>query len=309
MDNSTENIDPNNYKTVLEKAAEWNLSERSVRNYCAEGRIPGAIISGKTWYIPVEAEHPQRIERLELGKRTLLSALREENKMSLTGGIYHKVQIELTYNSNHIEGSRLSHDQTRYIYETNTVAPDGEHFPGAPADDVIETANHFRAIDLIIDQATRRPSENMLKRLHLILKNGTSDSRKEWFNVGGYKKFPNEVGGQMTTAPADVPAAIKELLTNYNNKEEITLDDILAFHVKFEQIHPFQDGNGRIGRLIMFKECLRLGYMPFIVDERHKMYYYRGIKEWDKQPGFLRETCLSAQDIFRQYLDQFEIGY
>lgn len=296
------------YQSVSEVAELWGLSERSVRNYCATGRVPGAVLEGKIWLIPQGSTRPERSDSPVFERRTLLEALREENKMSLSGGIYQKVQIELTYNSNHIEGSRLTHDQTRYIYETNTIAPDDRHFASTPADDIIETANHFRAVDLMIDQATRRPTENMLKRLHLILKNGTSDSRKEWFNVGGYKKFPNEIGGKMTTPPGAVREAIRELLDHYNSLENPTFDDILDFHVRFENIHPFQDGNGRIGRLIMFKECLRLGFIPFVIDERHKMYYYRGINEWQKQPGFLRETCLSAQDEFHQWLEYFEIN-
>lgn len=295
------------YKTVAEAADAWSLSERSVRNYCAEGRIPGAKLVGKSWSIPVDAERPERLNEPTFERRTLLGALREENQMSLSGGIYQKVQIELTYNSNHIEGSRLTHDQTRYIYETNTIIPSDYRLPGAPADDIIETANHFRAVDLIIDQATRRVSENMIKRLHFILKNGTSDSRKEWFNVGEYKKFPNEVGGKMTTPPSEVKDAVRALLDDYHQIEHPDLDAILDFHVRFEKIHPFQDGNGRIGRLIMFKECLRCGVTPFIIDERHKLYYYRGLNEWSKQPGFLRETCLSAQDEFKEFLRHFEI--
>lgn len=307
MNTSIGKKDAQEYKTVVEIAADWKLSERSVRNYCAEGRIPGAILDGKTWLIPVGAERPERANGVAVEKRHLLDALREENKLLLSGGIYHKVQISLTYNSNHIEGSRLTEEQTRYIYETNTVAPDDSRLVSTPADDVVETANHFRAVDLIIDQATRRVSENMLKRLHLILKNGTSDSRKEWSNVGGYKKLPNEVGGKLTTPPSEVQDAMRELLERYNAIEQPELDDIMDFHVQFENIHPFQDGNGRVGRLIMFKECLRTGNMPFIIDERHKMYYYRGINEWKKQPGFLRETCLSAQDEFRKWLDYFEV--
>lgn len=294
------------YKGVAEIAGLWGLSERSVRNYCAEGRIEGAVLDGKTWLIPSSAKRPERNNATTNG-RILLDALREENKLQLSGGIYHKIQIELTYNSNHIEGSRLTEEQTRYIYETNTIIPNDRRFASTPADDIIETANHFRAIDLIIDQASRRLNETMIKRLHLVLKNGTSDSRKEWFNVGNYKKLPNEVGGRMTTPPSEVAEEMRALLAEYNSKTEPTLDDILDFHVRFEQIHPFQDGNGRVGRLIMFKECLRLGFTPFIIDERYKVYYYRGLKEWRKQKGFLRETCLSTQDDFRKILDYFDI--
>ena len=295
------------YKTVAEIADIWQLSERSVRNYCAEGRIPGAKLKGKNWLIPANTLKPERTSGAIFERRTLLEALKDENKMSLRGGIYHKVQIELTYNSNHIEGSRLTHDQTRYIYETNTVMTGDKKVPGASADDVIETANHFRAVDLIIDQANRKITESMLKRLHLTLKNGTSDNRKEWFAVGAYKKFPNEVGGKMTTAPENVRTEIQNLLTWYNSLENPNLEEVLEFHVRFEEIHPFQDGNGRVGRLVMFKECLRLGITPFIIDERHKMYYYHGLHEWHKQPGFLCETCASAQDDFQKWLKYFEI--
>lgn len=292
------------YRTVAKMAGIWGLSERSVRNYCAEGRVEGAVLDGKTWFIPIDAEKPERANSGAF-RRSLLEALREENKLALSGGIYQKVQIELTYNSNHIEGSRLTHEQTRYIYEMNTVAPDGRRFVATLADDVIETANHFRMVDMMIDQATRKLSENMLKRLHLTLKNGTSDSRKEWFNVGGYKKLPNEVGGQMTVAPEEVQEAVRSLLEWYNGLDDVGLDEMLEFHVRFEKIHPFQDGNGRIGRLVLFKECLRLGVVPFVIDERHKMYYYRGIQEWKKQKGFLRGTCLSAQDEFLRWMEDF----
>lgn len=223
-----------------------------------------------------------------------------------TGGIYHKTQIDLTYNSNHMEGSRLTHDQTRYIFETNTIGVENEVLN---VDDVIETANHFRCIDMIIDDACMVLTEKLLKLLHLTLKNGTSDSRKDWFAVGDYKKMPNEVGGMKTTLPEQVSGKIKKLLAEYNAKEEKSLEDILDFHVKFERIHPFQDGNGRVGRLIMFKECLKYNIVPFIIEDDLKMFYYRGLKEWDNEKGYLTDTCLTAQDRYKAYLDYFRIDY
>ena len=238
--------------------------------------------------------------------KTLLVILHEEKSSGYSGGIYHKTQIELTYNSNHIEGSSLTHEQTRYIFETNTI---GVEDGSLNVDDVIETANHFRLVSLIIDNAKSVLTEEFIKKLHLLLKNGTSDSRKDWFAVGGYKKLPNEVGGMNTTLPEDVPKKMKELLDEYNAKEEKSLDDVLDFHVKFEKIHPFQDGNGRVGRLIMFKECLKYNIVPFIIEDDLKMFYYRGLAEWKTEKGYLRDTCLTAQDRYKAYLDYFRIGY
>ena len=238
--------------------------------------------------------------------KTLLVILHEEKSLGYAGGIYHKTQIELTYNSNHIEGSSLTHEQTRYIFETNTI---GVEDGSLNVDDVIETANHFRLVSLIIDNAKSVLTEEFIKKLHLLLKNGTSDSRKDWFAVGDYKKLPNEVGGMNTTLPEDVPKKMKELLDEYNAKEEKSLDDVLDFHVKFEKIHPFQDGNGRVGRLIMFKECLKYNIVPFIIEDDLKMFYYRGLAEWETEKGYLRDTCLTAQDRYKAYLDYFRIGY
>ena len=294
------------YLSVKEVALLWNTSERSVRNYCAEGRVPGAFITGKTWNIPEDAQKPERSNKSNSEARTLLDILKEEKKSQAHGGIYHKIQIELTYNSNHIEGSRLTHDQTRYIFETNTIGIMDECIR---VDDIIETATHFRCIDEIIDNANVRLSEKLIKQLHLILKTGTSDSKKDWFVVGDYKKVPNEVGGRETTLPEEVPTEMKKLLAEYNKKEKVTLEDIIEFHVQFEKIHPFQDGNGRIGRLIMFKECLKHNIVPFIIEDRIKMFYYRGLKEWNQEKGYLTDTCLSAQDTFKKYLDYFRIGY
>lgn len=238
--------------------------------------------------------------------KLLLDILQEEKSSGYAGGIYHKTQIELTYNSNHIEGSSLTHEQTRYIFETNTIDVENGSLN---VDDVIETANHFRLVSLIIDNAKSTLTQEFIKKLHLLLKNGTSDSRKDWFAVGDYKKLPNEVGGMNTTLPEEVPEKMKELLDEYNAKEEKSLDDVLDFHVKFEKIHPFQDGNGRVGRLIMFKECLKYNIIPFIIEDDMKMFYYRGLAEWETEKGYLRDTCLTAQGRYKAYLDYFRIGY
>lgn len=296
------------YISVAEAGKRWKISERSVRNYCAQGRIPNAFLKGKTWYLPENALKPDRINKHSaiIMPRTLLEALKTEKAAKLSGGIYHKVQIDFTYNSNHMEGSRLTHDQTRYIFETNTI---GVSETTLNVDDIVETANHFRCIDLIIDRAGFIINEALIKQLHAMLKNGTSDSRKDWFAVGDYKKLPNEVGGKVTALPEEVPAKMKELLAAYNAKKEKTFDELLDFHYRFECLHPFQDGNGRIGRLLLFKECLRNNIVPFIIDEELKMFYYRGLKEWQHERGFLRDTCLAAQDKFKANLDYFHIAY
>lgn len=296
----------NDYLTVAEFARKWGVSERSVRNYCSEDRIPGAYLKGKTWLIPSDAVKPGRKNGKAANDETLLERLREEKEMRFHGGIYHRVQIDLTYNSNHIEGSRLTHEQTRYIFETNTIGAEEET---ADTNDIIETANHFRCIDMIIDNANRELTEHFIKELHRTLKNGTSDSRKSWFRVGDYKKLANEVGGMATVKPKDVAKEMNRLLESYNALEKVGFDDILDFHWRFESIHPFQDGNGRIGRLIMFKECLKNNITPFIIDDRHKMFYYRGLREWKNMKGYLRDTCLLMQDDFKAVLNYFEISY
>lgn len=294
------------YLSAAEAAKKWKISERSVRNYCAQGRVAGAVLNGKTWQIPADAEKPQRSNTKTAKPQTLLEILQREKANKYSGGIYHKTQIEMTYNSNHIEGSRLTHDQTRYIFETNTIGVTGE---AVNVDDVIETANHFRCIDFIIEHAKSALTEKMIKKLHLMLKAGTSDARQEWFAVGEYKKMPNEVGGMATTLPEDVAAEMRALLTAYNTKKLKTLNDILDFHVRFERIHPFQDGNGRVGRLIMFKECLKYNIVPFIIEDNLKMFYYRGLMEWGREKGYLTDTCLTAQDRYKAYLDYFRIKY
>lgn len=294
------------YLSVTEIAKKWNISERSVRNYCAHGRVQGAFLTGKTWNIPENAEKPERSNKKKGHTLTLLDILRDQKEGKYSGGIYHRTQIDLTYNSNHMEGSRLTRNQTRYIFETNTVGVENEVLN---VDDVIETVNHFHCIDLVIDHADDILSEKFIKKLHLTLKNGTSDSRKDWFAVGEYKKIPNEVGGMDTALPEEVADKMKTLLKEYNVIKEKTLEDILDFHVKFELIHPFQDGNGRVGRLIMFKECLKHNIVPFIIEDNLKLFYYRGLKEWDNEKGYLTDTCLTAQDKYKTYLNYFRIAY
>ena len=294
------------YLSVSEIAKKWHLSERAVRNYCAQGRVSGAFLTGKTWNIPEDAQKPSRVRAQAAAPTTLLSVLQREKQSRLPGGIYHRVQIDLTYNSNHIEGSRLSREQTLFIFETNTIVIEKQ---AVNVDDVVETANHFRCIDMVIDDANRALSQAMMKRLHEILKSGTSDSRQDWFAVGEYKKLPNEVGGQETAAPEDVESRMRALLNAYNAKTRKTLRDLLDFHVQFESIHPFQDGNGRVGRLILFKECLKNDIVPFIITDDLKMFYYRGIREWKTEPGYLTDSCLTAQDHFKALMDYFRIPY
>ena len=294
------------YRSVNEIAKKWNVSERSVRNYCAQGRVDGAFLTGKIWNIPENAKKPERSNKKKEQPITLLDILQEQKVSKYSGGIYHKTQIDLTYNSTHIEGSHLTHDQTRCIFETNTIGVEKEVLN---VDDVIETANHFCCIDILIEHAKAALTEKFIKKLHLILKSGTSDSRKDWFAVGDYKKLPNEVGGMDTALPEDVAGKMKALLAKYNAKEEKTFEDVLDFHVKFERIHPFQNGNGRVGRLIMFKECLKYNIVPFIIEDNLKMFYYRGLKEWDNEKGYLTDTCLTAQDNYKAYLDYFRIAY
>ena len=294
------------YISVEEAAKIWNLSERSARNYCSQGRVPGAFLEGKIWKIPANAEKPERKIRHIKTENNLLSVLKREKDAGLKNGIYHKIQIDLTYNSNHIEGSKLTHDQTRYIFETKTL---GITNAAVKVDDIMETVNHFRCIDLIIEGANSKLSESFIKQLHYILKTGTTDSQKSWFKTGDYKMLENEVGGIETTKPENVAKEIKSLLEEYNAKPEVTFDDILDFHVRFESIHPFQDGNGRVGRLIMFKECLKHNIVPFIITEELKMFYYRGIKEWKDERGYLKDTCLTAQDAMKENLNYFGVKY
>lgn len=293
------------YISVVEFANKYGISERTVRNYCANGKIDGAVLIGKTWSVPKDALLPQRSSH-KRKQSPLLIALREQKEARLSGGIYHRTQIDLTYNSNHIEGSRLTHDQTRYIFETNTIGFANENLR---VDDIIETANHFRCIDMIIERAEQRLSEALIKELHSVLKAGTSDSRKEWFAVGEYKRLPNEVGGSETTPPEQVKREMRTLIQDYNALKTKCLDDIIDLHQRFEAIHPFQDGNGRVGRLIMFKECLANGIVPFIITDELKLFYYRGLQQWSQIKEYLRDTCLTAQDNYKALLDYFRIEY
>lgn len=291
------------YISVSQFAEKFGVSERTARNYCTSGKIDGAFITGKTWNIPADAPLPKK------GKTKaseLLTRLREEKDIRMKGGIYHRIQIDLTYNSNHIEGSRLTKDQTRLIFETNTIGITTEN---TNVDDIMETVNHFRCIDYIIDHAAEKITEAHIKQLHLLLKTNTSDSRKPWFAVGDYKRLANEIGGETTTMPEEVHKAVKALLSDYYSIKQVEFDNILDFHVRFERIHPFQDGNGRIGRLLMFWQCLQSGIVPFIITEDLRLFYYHGLQKWGNINGYLRDTCLTAQDNFKALLNYFKIKY
>ncbi len=292
------------YISVIQFAEKYGISERTARNYCASGKIEGAFLTGKTWNIPVDAEIVK--SRKSKVESPLLFRLREEKESRLKGGIYHRTQIDLTYNSNHIEGSKLTKEQTRYIFETNTLGVTTENIS---VDDIMETINHFRCIDYIIDHATDKITEAHIKQLHAILKNNTSDSRKDWFAVGDYKRLANEVGEQETVAPKEVHRHMKALISDYNALKQVTFDDILDFHVRFERIHPFQDGNGRVGRLLLFWQCLQNAQVPFIITDKLRLYYYRGLQNWGNTNGFLRDTCLTAQDHYKALLDYFKVKY
>jgi len=291
------------YISVIQFAMKCGISERIARNYFGKDKIECAFLIGKTWNIPADAILPQK------GKpkiSSLLLQLREEKSTRLKGGIYHRTQIDLTYNSNHIEGSRLTKEQTRYIFETNTLGVTTEN---TRIDDILETINHFRCIDYVIDHATDKLTEAHIKHLHLLLKTNTSDSQKPWFAVGEYKKLANEVGGEETAAPRDVHKQMKVLLIEYNKLKKVCFEDILDFHVQFERIHPFQDGNGRVGRLLILWQCLQNGIVPFIITEELRLYYYRGIQNWSNIRGFLTDTCLTAQDNYKELLKYFQIKY
>ena len=233
----------------------------------------------------------------------ILQILREEKEAKISGGLYHELQVRMTYNSNHIEGSKLTEDQTRLIFETRTI----DVGDGIPVDDIIETSNHFRAIDYVIDKALEPLSEDIIKYLHLLLKQGTKDSSLEWFTVGDYKKRANTVGGRETCKPSEVPEAMNKLVADFNSKNKISIDDIIEFHADFEYIHPFQDGNGRVGRLIALKECLRFNIIPFIIEDSKKSFYYRGLANWNQEKGWLRDTCLDGQDVFKRILSILDI--
>ncbi len=286
--------------TIKEFAEIFGVAERTVREYCMHGKIAGAVKKGGTWLIPEGATCPKSTRNAI--KNALIDRLTAELTAGISGGIYHKTQIALAYNSNHIEGSTLTEEQTRLIFETRTV---GEGH-GIKVDDIIETNNHFRCFDEMLKGIAEPLTQNIIKTMHKILKTGTHDSGLEWFRVGEYKALPNEVGGKPTSPPELVEEKMQELLSAYH-KSTPTFEDIVRFHHDFEAIHPFQDGNGRVGRLIMFRECLRHNIVPFIIEDRNKFYYYRGLAEWEQEPGYLLDTCRSAQDNYRAWLAYFKI--
>lgn len=293
-----------NGMTTREAAEKWGLTERSVQIHCRKGNVPGAALHGKSWLIPSDAEKPARKPRAKGRPRSVLDALRAEKRGRVSGGLYHRLQIDFAFNSNHIEGSRLTHEQTRWIFETQTV---GSLSPDMPIDDVIETANHFRCLDYVIESANAALSERYMKTLHSLLKGGTGDSRKEWFFVGDYKRLDNMVGDMDTCPAADVPGEMARLVSEYAATEK-SLEDILEFHVRFERIHPFQDGNGRVGRLIMLKECLKYGHIPFVIGESLRQFYYKGLDEWRRgSRARIKDVCGTGQEVFNAALVKF--GY
>lgn len=241
----------------------------------------------------------------EVSPNAILQLLRDEKGAGVSGGLYHELQVRMTYNSNHIEGSALTQDQTRLIFETNTI----DAGDGLPVDDILETVHHFRAIDYVIDIAEEELTEEIVKHLHFILKHDTKDAALEWFAVGDYKRRANMVGGSETTKSKDVPARMKSLLAEYNAKSKATIDDVIELHAEFERIHPFQDGNGRVGRLVTLKECLRHDIVPFIIEDTKKAFYYRGLSEWKSEKGYLTDTCLDGQDAFKRLLDMLDIPH
>lgn len=292
------------YLTCEEFAKKWNISIRSVQGHCQKGNIYGARLQGRAWLIPADAERPKRKSRAKGRPNSILAALKAEKRGGVRGALYHQLQVDFTYNSNHMEGSRLTHEQTKWIFETLTIGKLAENLP---IDDIVEAANHFRCIDFVIESATAALTERYIKTLHNQLKSGTVDSRREWFSVGDYKKLDNVVGEMETCPASEVGSEMAKLLSDYGASSK-SLTDILDFHVRFERIHPFQDGNGRVGRLIMFKECLKYSHTPFVIVENLRTYYYRGITEWTQgKRARLKDTCGSAQDMFKLQLKRF--GY
>lgn len=285
--------------TKTDLTEKLGISSRTVAKISHGEKIADHVLKKIADFLGCKAEELCR----SVSDNALLQTLRDEKSIRLSGGLYHELQVRMTYNSNHIEGSKLSEDQTRLIFETNTVDV-GE---GIPVDDIIETVNHFRAIDYVIDVAEEPLTESIIKELHRILKQSTKDSTLSWFAVGDYKKRPNVVGGRETAKPKDVPVRMKALLDDYAALPTVTVNDIIRFHYSFERIHPFQDGNGRVGRLIALKECLRYGIVPFIIEDSKKMFYYRGLSEWEQEPGYLTDTCLDGQDTFRKLMAMFDI--
>ncbi len=286
-------------KTELSK--ELGLSTRTVAKIKKGEKLSARSIQKIADYL---GKAPELLMR-EVSDNRILQVLREEKEAGISGSLYHELQVLLTFNSNHIEGSKLSEEQTRLIFETNTLDVGN----GVPVDDILETVHHFRAIDYVIDIAEEELTEDIIKHLHYILKHDTKDSTLSWFAVGDYKKRANVVGGRETTKPADVHSHMKALLHRYNSKKTITIEDIIEFHAEFEYIHPFQDGNGRVGRLVALKECLRANVVPFIIEDSKKNFYYRGLSEWRNEKGWLTDTCLDGQDTFTKLLNMLEIPY
>ena len=284
-------------KTELSK--HLGLSTRTIAKIKKGEKLSNRSLQKIADYLEADPETLMK----EVSDNKILQILREEKEMKLPGGLYHELQVRMTYNSNHIEGSRLSEDQTRMIFETNTI----DVGDGIPVDDVLETVHHFRAIDYVIDMAEEELTEDIIKHLHYILKHDTKDSTLEWFAVGDYKKRANVVGGRETSKPSEVHKHMMALLEEYNAKDNTTVEDIIALHAEFEHIHPFQDGNGRVGRLVVLKECLRHNVIPFIIEESKKNYYYRGLSEWRNEKGWLTDTCLEGQDAFIRLLNMLEI--
>ncbi len=244
-------------------------------------------------------------DRFDISKINVLNILREQKEMKLKGNLYHNTQIIFAYNTNHIEGSKLTEDQTRYIFETNTILFEGETI--ASVDDILEMANHFKLVDYMLDKAEENLTEDMIKEFHRLLKEGTADSRKEWFKVGDYKQVVNEAGSTKTTSPKYVQMDMTKLMDWYNSLSKITIKEIIEFHARFEKIHPFQDGNGRVGRIIIFKECLKNNIIPFIILDKDKLFYYRGLKEYQNggEKGYLIDTCLNAQDQYAEIMKYY----
>ena len=284
-------------KTML--SDDLGISSRTVAKIAKGEKLSKRSIQKIADYLGLPADDIVR----EVSDNMILQTLRDEKEMKLSGGLYHELQVRMTYNSNHIEGSKLSEEQTRLIFETNTI----DIGDGIPVDDILETVHHFRAIDYVIDNAEDMLSEEIIKQLHFILKHDTKDSTLSWFAVGDYKKRANVVGGRETTRPSEVHKHMKALVDEYNAKKDVTIEDIIAFHAEFEYIHPFQDGNGRVGRLIALKECLRHNVTPFIIEDQKKNYYYRGLAEWRNEKGWLIDTCLDGQDTFVSILDMLDI--
>ena len=290
------------YMTVADAAKKWKLTPRSVQIHCEKGHIPGTTLFGKAWRIPADAERPRRQPRAKGAPSTVLGILKAEKRGRIPGGLYHRLQIDFTYNTNHMEGSRLTHEQTRWIFETMTIGS----LPGdVPVDDVIETANHFRCVDIVIESAGAALTERYIKLLHAQLKSGTSDSRKDWFAVGDYKRLDNVVGEMETCPVSEVRREMAALLAWWKDAPK-TFENLLDLHVRFEKIHPFQDGNGRVGRLILLKECLKHGHTPFVIAENLRQFYYIGLSDWRRGSRLrLLDTCRTGQDVFILGLRQF----